>query len=106
MKIPLSLKLLGQTITVEYDPSLFHGEDAHGMAKYRLNKIILQPPTDQTPIPKDALEHNFLHELVHHVFFAAGEDLFNPPLHNREWLVDRVAGLLHQVLTTARYEKD
>ncbi len=106
MKIPKQFNLYGQVITVEFDPALHHNEDVHGWAKYRLNKIVLQPSTPQTPISKELLEHNFVHELVHHILYAASEDSFDPPLHRRECLVDRIAGLLHQAMTTAEYDKE
>lgn len=104
MKIPKNLKLYGRTLTVEYDPALSHNDDVHGWAKYRTDRITLQPVTAQTPITQEQLEHNYLHELMHHILYNAGEDNFDPPLHKREYLVDRIAGLLHQALTSAEYE--
>lgn len=103
MRIPKKFKLHGKTITVEFDPALQHNESVHGWAKYRENKIVLQPPTDSAPITREALEHNFMHELVHHVLYSIGEDSFDPPLHSREFLVDRISALLHQALITAEY---
>lgn len=104
MRIPTRLKLFGRTITVQYDQALHHNDDVHGWAKYRQDIIVLQPPTLQTPITQEQIEHTYLHELMHHVLYAAGEDSFDPPLHKREYLVDRIAGLLHQALTTSEYE--
>lgn len=104
MKIPKSFRLLGQVITVEYDGALHHNDDVHGWAKYRQSKIVLQQSTGNTPITQQMLEHNFLHEMTHFILYAAGEDSFDPPLHKREYLVDRISGLLHQALTTAEYE--
>ena len=104
MKIPKTVKLYGRTLTIEYDHELFHNEDAYGLAKYRTDTITLQPVTKQTPITREQLEHNYLHELMHHILYNSGEDSFDPPLHKREYLVDRIAGLLHQALTTAEYD--
>ncbi len=103
MKIPKSFKQFGQTITVEYSPEVLYNEDVTGWAKYRQNKIVLQSPTNSTPITEEMLEQNFCHELMHFILYGAGEDCFNPPLHKREYLVDRMAGLLHQFLTTTEH---
>jgi hypothetical protein len=56
------------------------------------------------PLTPEQIEHTYLHELVHHVFYNGAEDDIEPPLCYREALVDRVAGLLHQALTTAVYK--
>ena len=103
MRIPSNLKLFGRTITIEYDPALQHNDGVHGWAKYRQDVITLQPCTDSAPITREQMEHHYLHELMYHILYAAGEDQFDPPLHERECLVDRIAGLLHQALTTAEY---
>ena len=102
--IPSSFELWGQTIKVEFDPAVHHNEGVYGWANYRLNKIVLQPRSEQTPITEDLQLHNFLHELTHFVLYCAGEDDFNPPLHKREYLVDRIAGLLHQSIKTMKWD--
>jgi predicted SprT family Zn-dependent metalloprotease len=79
-------------------------DDVAGWAKYRQSKIVLQPKTPQTPITDEVLFHNFLHELIHFILYCAGEDGFDPPLHKREYLVDRIAGLLHQAIKTMRFD--
>lgn len=104
MRIPKRFRLFGRVITVELDPSLYHNEDVLGLAKYRSDKIILQPNTEHTQITREQMEHSFFHELVHHVLYAAGEDVFDPPLHKREYLVERIAGLLHQAVVSSEYE--
>ncbi len=105
--IPMKFKLFGQTVRVSYNTRMSFDESGlQGEAKYRGMGLILQPSTESAPIPQDTVEHNFFHELVHHIFSLAGEDGLNPPLHHREYLVDRVAGLLHQTFKTAEYEKE
>ena len=106
MNIPKKFNLLGQTITVEYDESLHHNDDVHGWAKYRQNKIVLQPSTKQAPITRESLEHNFMHELTHFVLYMSGEDSFEVPLHQRECLVDRIAGLMHQAYNSSEGNLD
>ena len=103
MKIPKRLTLLGQTITVEIKDDLYHLQEVHGLAVYRENKILLQGSNDGITLTDESIEHNFMHELVHFVLYFAGEDSFDPPIHKREYLVDRIAGLLHQALKTAEF---
>ena len=105
MKIPTKFKLLGQTITVEFQDDITYFEDVVAWAKYRQNKIILQPSTKQTPIVREKIEHNFLHELVHFIlYYTSGDVEVEGPLHKDEHFVDRLAGFLHQALTTMEYE--
>ena len=104
--IPSSFELWGQTIKVELDPGMHHNEDINGCADYRLSKIILQPRSEQTPMTEDAQLHTFFHELTHFILYCAGEDNFDPPLHKREYLVDRIAGLLHQAIKSMKWDED
>lgn len=106
LKIPTRFKLLGQTITVEYDSQLFHKDDLHGYASYRTGRIVLQSPSIQMPIPDDIIMSTFFHELMHHILYMSGEDSFDPPLHKREFLVDRIAGMLNQAFSTMEYKDD
>ena len=103
-KIPSSFKLFGETITVEYDPAMLHNEDVYGWASYRQDKIILQPRSEQIPITEEALQQAFFHEMMHHILYLAGEESFDPPLHKREYLVNRIASLLQQALHTAEFD--
>ena len=102
--IPRSFSIMGHTITVEFDSAVHYCEDSLGWAKYREDKIVIQPPNKGVPLTEDQLMHGFFHELVHFVFFYAGEDGDDPPLHRRERLVERVAGLLHQAFKTMQWE--
>ncbi len=101
--IPKSFKLFGQTLKVEYEDDVQYTTDATGLAKYRQNIISLQPSTKQTPLTQSMLKHNFFHELTHFLLNFAGEEQFDPPLHQREYLVDRIAGLLHQAIETMEF---
>jgi hypothetical protein len=102
--IPASFELWGRTITVEYEDAVSHNDDVHGWAKYRQDKIVLQPITKQTPLTRESLTHTFFHELTHFILYCAGEDQFDPPLHKREYFVDRIAGLLHQAFKTMKFK--
>ena len=101
--IPKSFELLGSKIEVKLDSNVFHDSDHHGWAKYRQMAIVLQKPTEGIKITEDFLYHTFIHELVHMILYFAGDEEFDPPLHQREYFVDRLAGLIHQFLKTARY---
>ena len=87
MKIPTKFKLLGQTITVEFQDDIAHFDDLVGCASYRKNKIILQPSTKQTPINKEKIEHNFLHELMHFILYYAGGEIAGP-LHKKDSIAE------------------
>lgn len=104
MIIPARFKLLGETITVRYDADLNLLHDSFGQARYRKNEIVIQPNVDGCPRTVEQLDQTFCHELVHHILYAGGEDEFEPPLHRREFFVDRLASLLHQALTTMEYD--
>lgn len=100
MQIPKRFKLMGHTITVEYDPTLDYNEGASGSARYASQKIILQPTLKTHPIHPDRQEHVFLHELTHHCLRAIGEN----DLNDNEKFVDLFSGVLHQALTTMEFE--
>ena len=108
MRIPIRFRLLGQTINVVWDPGLCRSEDQTGQARYRFNEIRIQPSCDGNPRSSDAIEHTFLHELMHWILFYAGwsYDAGKRELHEDERLVDLCAGLLHQALTTMEYSED
>lgn len=100
MDIPRRLKLLGRTITVEYDPMLDGRDGTVGEARYTSDSIALQPNTDTFRRPQTQLEQVFLHELVHYILNEMNEY----DLRSNEKFVDVFAGLLHQALTTMEFE--
>ena len=104
MKIPKRFKLFGQSIEVEFDPTLNSERDWNGAASYRTNKIQLQPHSIQTPRNDSQIGQTFCHELVHHLLYAANAKEGEKWLHSDEVLVDLLGSLLHQALTTAEYE--
>lgn len=104
MQIPKSLELAGFKIKVSKDPMLKSKHGAVGMVDYGSECISLQSDTPATPISRQSMEQTYLHELVHYIFYLAESDTDDPPLHNRECLVDRVSGLLHQALNSYKGE--
>lgn len=100
MRIPTKFKLLGYTITVEFDPMLDGRNGTLGEARYTTNSIALQPNTDTFNRPAETQEHVFFHELTHHILHKMNEY----ELRGNEKFVDVFAGLLHQALTTMEYE--
>lgn len=100
MKIPKRFKLLGHTITVEYDSMLDGRNGCIGEARYTTNSIALQPNTDTFNRPVSQQEQVFLHELTHHILNEMNEH----ELRGNEKFVDIFASLLHQALTSMEYE--
>jgi predicted SprT family Zn-dependent metalloprotease len=103
MKIPKQFKLLGQTITVKFDPDKFTNNECVGFADYRKNEIQLHPGTETRPINREQLEANFLHEVTHFVLYHAGASYSGKEdyMHQDEGFVDLVSCLFHQVLETS-----
>lgn len=100
MKIPKRFKLMGQTIEIVYDSTISDMDGCAGLAKYRWNQIVLQPDTNGVKRPLSKIEQTFCHELVHWIFYMASEN----KLRANEKLVDTIAGLLHQALSTMEHE--
>lgn len=101
MKIPKRFKLMGQTIEVVREQTMLETLDCNGEARYRLNQIAIQPNNAGVHRPDSYWEQVFLHELMHWIFYQMHE----PELRANEKIVDLVASLLHQALTTAEYEE-
>ncbi len=98
--IPRKFELLGQTVYVRFDPELNAKRDLWGVSIYRLNEIRIQPSTEGHRRAQDDVEQTFWHECMHFILNRLGED----ELARNEALVDRIAGAIHQVITTATYE--
>lgn len=94
--IPQTLQVAGQTITVKIVPPSrwAHGDDCEGVwwpSKRRIELL--------SSLKGSHREQRFLHELMHCVLDIAG----HAELSNDEGLVDRVAHLLHQALTSCDF---
>lgn len=98
MKIPKEFKLHGQTIKVVLDQDMSHREGNAGVSSYTENRIYIQPDNNGAKVSKTQIDHCFLHELVHHILNAMGED----ELRGNEKFVDVFAALLHQYETTKK----
>ena len=92
MNIPKSFKLAGTTISVIQDSQLYATRKIVGEAVYSKQTILL----DTGHCSQEQIEQNFLHELIHWVFYIMGED----DLRNNERVVDLLAHFLHQVVKT------
>lgn len=97
--IPSEFKLLGHTIIVEFQKDLLFRENVVGESRYRENKIILQPPTEDHPYPLDQIMHNFCHELVHMMLYHSSNDKLDEA-NKDENAVEILAGLLMQYMLT------
>lgn len=94
MKIPRTFRLLGTEYTVRLIPRDEWDQDAEcvGLFKPQACEIHIQERS------REAMEHTYLHELLHACILATGRD----KLYKDEAFIDMLAGLLHQALTTAR----
>lgn len=90
LKPPRSFELQGRTIKV-IEKDL--GADAVGQWDARRDEITLIPG-----LPTDLRYTSFLHEFVHAALDALGRE----DLSENEPFVDGLAGLVHQMLKTAR----
>ena len=98
MKIPKQFNILGYTIDVVYEDDRLNERQLLGQASPNFAKISLRKQVEGKVLPKATLEHTYLHEVVHIVLKAMGED----ELYENEKFVDLFAGLLHQILTTSK----
>lgn len=102
MKIPKSLQLHGQTIKVVHDNQLEHMTGSIGEARYRENQIVLQPNNKGINFPETKLEQVYCHELIHFIL----QHMDKRTLRDDEGFVEPFAQLLHQALTTAKYQEN
>jgi hypothetical protein len=107
MRIPRRFKLFGQTIEVVRkikDPT--EKRDCIAFASYRCNQIQIRQATEDYPLTDEQIEHAFCHELIHYLLYHSAEQQGEKWLHQDERLVDCMAGLLHQALTTMEYAEE
>lgn len=102
MRIPVSFMLFGEKITVERCEALLEKDSCVGQALYRKNAIELQTNTPSVLRPSTHIEVTFLHELLHWIFYVLEEH----ELKENEKLVDTMARLLHQAISTAEYAEE
>ena len=86
------------------DSQLAQRQDNTGEAHYRFNQILLQGAEGYVGRPVTKVEQDFIHELVHFILYF-GECEATKDLFKNERVVDRIALLLHQALTTMEYEE-
>jgi len=106
MRIPNKFQLLGQTISVSYQPDKFsESESAYGFASYRRNEIQLRPSTEVNPLSEEQIAQTFWHELTHFVMFFAGAaySAKTDYMHQDEGFVDLVGSLYHQATSTFEF---
>lgn len=93
MKIPKSFALHGHTYSVTIVPAS-HWKIEDAVAVY----ISTERRIEILKRRKELMEQAFMHELMHAVFDAMGED----KLFRNERVVDLTASLLHQAFTTSQ----
>lgn len=96
MKIPESFTLLGHPFTVHVIPPIqWKLKDCVGLYQPAEHRIFIRAG-------KQSLrEHTFFHELTHAILDAMGKHA----LYEDEEFVDAFAGMLHQIMKTAKYPK-
>ena len=103
MRIPSSFKMMGHTIKVKkIAPEDWKdaNESEPCLGIYEADK-----QTIRIKGVGGTLEgHIFYHELVHAIMTSLGHE-FGKEIHN-EQIVDSLAGLLHQAMTTAKFNAD
>tara|TARA_R110000868_G_scaffold218445_1_gene468681 strand:- start:810 stop:1118 length:309 start_codon:yes stop_codon:yes gene_type:complete len=99
MIIPSSFNMLGQTIVVKYDNKYCAENECFGRFISYDNVIIIaskyKAEKGWRKYKQSIVESTFCHELAHCILYHSG----NPDWMN-EQLVESIAGLLHQYLTT------
>ena len=106
LKIPTSFQLYGQTINVVWKDTLSHDDDSCGQSHFRRNEIWMQKASIQYPKKDEQLQQTFCHEFVHYLlYFANYTAEVEGALHANEPLVERIAFLLQQALSTMEYEE-
>lgn len=106
MRIPTSFKLIGKTIKVIIDDNSTRAVGDYGRAYYELDEIRFVSYKENTGMSRAVYERGIIHEVVHFLLSEIEEDGINLPLFANERFVDRLAGVLHQFLTTAEYDLD
>jgi len=98
-KIPKSFELLSNTIKVKYSSKLQQEKGAIGQSNFAENQLVIQKDTPASPISSDCQYHTYWHEVVHFLFYSAGE----PELCANEKLVDLLGNLLAQHERTRKF---
>lgn len=92
--IPSTFKLAGHTYTVKLQKDLLTTDNEFGSLNEVTHVMTLQPPD---PVPQSRVESTFFHELLHAIFYELGES----ELDKNERLIDSIANLLYQALSTS-----
>ncbi len=101
MRIPSRFNLLGREIQVVFDNKTCGDRKCLGSAYLDFDKILLADEKEGIKLPSSLIEHTFVHEALHHFLNALGED----KLGDNEKFVDILSGMIHQMLTTSKYDE-
>lgn len=97
--IPSSFYLLDRRIEVKFVHDMQTRDDAYGLSLYRKNLIEIQDTSEGCSRSPEQMAHTFWHEVIHWLYYTLGKDDFR----NDEAHIDLMAGLIHQLMTTAEY---
>lgn len=93
--IPKSFRLLGHKIRVEVVPETdWNHPDCVGLYETHRHRILIRGGLSDS-----MKEHTLHHEMIHAALGAMGH-----PLNEDENFVDMLAGLMHQMVSTAKFK--
>ena len=102
--IPDEFQILGHTVKIQRVDSIDSPEGiTHlGYSDYQVCLLSIRNSDDELELCESCIEQTYLHEVVHFILGAMGEDKLN----DNEKFVDTFAGLLHQILKTSITRED
>lgn len=101
MKIPKTFKVAGKTYKVKLDhDNRLAEQKLVGQCEYPSCQIKINLLDDGIKLTKECLQHVYLHEVWHAIWYALGEDA----LRKNERLADAFCELLLQVLNSGKGE--
>jgi hypothetical protein len=96
-KLPSTIQIFGQTITVEQIGNLYNIGDSHGQWSEKTNTIRIQTPNQDHQ--KDVVFATFFHEVVHAALDLTG----HTELSSDEAFVERLAQAMYQAEQSRQY---
>ena len=100
LKLPTAFTLHGQRITVTQVDHIGSENGTLGEARLAKNEIAIQTNANGFTRLSTQIEQTFLHELTHFILLHMGQE----ELCGQEQFVDGFSHLLHQALTTVKYD--
>lgn len=101
MQIPKSFQVAGRTYKVRVDyKGRLEKKELMGTCNFPQGTIEISAVSEGKTRNREDIEHTFLHEVWHAIWYALGED----KIQHDEQKADAFCSLLHQVLTSGEKE--